>query len=97
MSSRARRRLPSGRVNASTTGTIFDPQDYFFLDTSGFGAGAYNIPLGPGSLAIAYLWRNRKWHRRISGCDDTSFDDFTLDVNGGTGDFYRHVLRYPLG
>ncbi len=32
-----------------------DSQDYFFLDTSGFGGGAYNIPLGPGSLAIAYL------------------------------------------
>ena len=23
------------------------PSDYFFLNTSGFGAGAYNIPLGP--------------------------------------------------
>ena len=31
------------------------PSDYFFLNTSGFGAGAYNIPLGPGSLAIAYF------------------------------------------
>ena len=23
-----------------------DPDDYFWLDTSGYGAGAYNIPLG---------------------------------------------------
>ena len=32
-----------------------DSQDYFFLDTSGFGGGVYNIPLGLGNLAIAYL------------------------------------------
>ena len=72
------------------------PQDYFFLDTSGFGGGAYNIDLGIGSLAIAYLggitsgtgdfWR-----------DDVSFNDFSLDVNGGTGNFYRHVLDVRLG
>jgi maltoporin len=73
-----------------------DSQDYFFLDTSGFGGGAYNIPLGPGSLAIAYLgaigsgtgdfWR-----------DDVSFNNITLNVNGGTGDLYRHVLDLRWG
>ena len=73
-----------------------DSQDYFFLDTSGFGGGVYDIPLGPGKLAIAYLggigsgtgdfWR-----------DDVSFNDITLDVNGGTGDFYRHVFDVRWG
>ena len=29
--------------------------------------------------------------------DDTSFDNFTLDVDGGTGDFYRHVLDLRWG
>jgi maltoporin len=73
-----------------------DSQDYFYLDSSGWGAGAYNIPLGPGSLAIAYIgginsgtgdfWR-----------DDVSFNDFTLDVHGGTGDFYRHTFDIRWG
>ena len=54
-------------VNGSTTGMIFDPSDYFFLNTSGLGGGAYNIPLGPGSLAIAYFGGNQKRHRRLSG------------------------------
>ena len=53
------------------------PQDYFFLDSSGFGGGAYNIDLGIGSLAIAYLGGIRSgtgdfWR------DDVSFNDFTL-------------------
>ncbi len=32
-----------------------DPNDWFWLDTSGFGVGAYNIHLGPGNLYIAWL------------------------------------------
>ena len=72
------------------------PSDYFFLNTSGIGAGVYNIPLGPGSLALAYFGGI------LSGTgnfflDDTSFDNFTLDVDGGTGDFYRHVLDLRWG
>ena len=56
------------------------PSDYFFLNTSGMGAGAYNIPLGPGSLAIAYFGGIKSglgdfW------LDDASFDDFTLDMD----------------
>jgi maltoporin len=73
-----------------------DSQDYFFLDTSGFGGGAYNIPLGPGSLAIAYLGGIRSGNGDFWR-DDVSFSDFTLDVNGGTGDFYRHVLDVRWG
>ena len=32
-----------------------DPQDWFWLDTSGFGVGAYNIHLGPGNLYVAWI------------------------------------------
>ena len=73
------------------------PSDYFFLNTSGIGAGAYNIPLGPGQLSHCLLWRHQKRHRRSFWLDDTSFDNFTLDVDGGTGDFYRHVLDLRWG
>ncbi len=32
-----------------------DPNDFFYLDTSGYGAGVYNIDVGIGKLAFAYL------------------------------------------
>jgi hypothetical protein len=32
-----------------------DPEDYFWLDTSGYGAGVYNIDVGVGKLAFAWL------------------------------------------
>jgi maltoporin len=32
-----------------------DPNDYFYLDTSGYGAGVENIDLGIGKLWVAYL------------------------------------------
>jgi maltoporin len=73
-----------------------DSQDYFFLDSSGFGGGAYNIPLGPGSLAIAYLGGIGSGTGSFQR-DDTNFNDFTLDVNGGTGDFYMHRLDIRWG
>ena len=72
------------------------PSDYFFLNTSGFGAGAYNIPLGPGSLAIAYFGGIKSGTGSFF-LDDTSFNNFTLDVDGGSGDFYRHVLDLRWG
>jgi maltoporin len=33
----------------------FDSQDYFWLDTSGYGAGVKNIDIGIGKLWLAYL------------------------------------------
>ena len=36
-----------------------DSEDYFWLNTSGFGVGVYNIPLGPGTLWIAWLGNNQ--------------------------------------
>ena len=35
-----------------------DPADWFWLDTSGFGIGAYNIHLGPGNLYVAWIGAN---------------------------------------
>jgi len=35
-----------------------DPNDWFWLDTSGFGIGAYNIHLGPGNLYVAWIMAN---------------------------------------
>jgi maltoporin len=35
-----------------------NPQDYFWLDTSGFGMGFNNIHIGPGNLWIAWLANN---------------------------------------
>jgi maltoporin len=32
-----------------------DPNDWFWLNTSGFGVGAYNIHVGPGNLYIAWI------------------------------------------
>ncbi len=32
-----------------------DPSDWFWLDTSGFGIGAYNMHLGPGNLYVAWF------------------------------------------
>ena len=32
-----------------------DPDDYFWLDDSGYGAGVYNIDVGVGKLAFAWL------------------------------------------
>jgi maltoporin len=72
------------------------PSDYFFLNTSGMGAGVYNIDLGIGSLAIAYFGGIRSG-TGTRFLDDTSFDDINLQVNGGEGDFYRHVLDIRLG
>src|SRR5260221_6049662 len=55
----------------------FDPNDYFWLDTSGYGAGVYNIDVGVGKLALAYF----------GGLDDSlishtsgTFYKHTLDV-----------------
>ena len=32
-----------------------DPEDYFWLDTSGYGAGVYNIDVGVGKLWLAWI------------------------------------------
>jgi maltoporin len=72
------------------------PSDFFFLDTSGWGGGAYNIPLGPGLLQIAYLGGIRSGTGTFF-LDDTSFNDVDLETNAGSGEFYRHVFDVRWG
>jgi maltoporin len=70
------------------------PQDYFFVDTSGYGGGVYDIDVGVGKLALAYFGGIRE------GTGDflrDNFNQFNLEVNGGQGDFYRHTFDVRLG
>ncbi len=74
-----------------------DSQDYFFLDTSGFGGGAYNIPLGPGKLAIAYLGgigSGDRLHFSATILASTISPSMLMEA---TGDFYKHVLDIRWG
>ena len=52
--------------------------------------------MGPGLLRIAYFGGTRSGTGTFF-LDDTSFNDVDLAVNGGTGEFYRHVLDLRWG
>ena len=52
MFSKARLRLPSGVVQRFYDRFNTDPDDYFWLDTSGYGAGVSNIDVGIGKLSL---------------------------------------------
>jgi maltoporin len=66
-----------------------DPNDWFWLDTSGFGVGAYNIHLGPGNLYIAWIGSN---HDNLN-LVNTSNQQFP---NNGIGDQFEQTfdVRY---
>jgi maltoporin len=53
-----------------------DPADWFWLDTSGFGIGAYNIHLGPGNLYVAWIGAN---HDSLNLVNDPDQENFTGD------------------
>src|SRR6266436_2449382 len=55
----------------------FDPQDYFYLDMSGYGAGVKNIDVGIGKLWVAYLGG---LDDDIASPDTGSFYKHSLDV-----------------
>jgi maltoporin len=55
----------------------FDPQDYFYLDTSGYGAGVKNIDVGIGKLWLAYLGG---LDNDLNSPNTGSFYKHTLDV-----------------
>jgi maltoporin len=63
-----------------------DPEDYFWLNTSGFGIGVYNIPAGPGTLWIAWLGSNN---------DNLGNSAFNT-VNDHVGNLYKQTfdIRY---
>ncbi|HSZ77813.1 MAG TPA: carbohydrate porin [Chthoniobacterales bacterium] len=61
-----------------------DPADWFWLDTSGFGIGAYNIHLGPGNLYVAWIGANHDSLDLVNDPDQANFvgDQFeqTIDI-----------------
>jgi maltoporin len=64
-----------------------DPEDYFWLDTSGYGAGVYNIDAGIGKLWLA--WIGGLNDNELSGDIGTTFkqtwDVRLKDINLGVG------------
>jgi maltoporin len=66
-----------------------DPNDWFWLDTSGFGVGAYNIHLGPGNLYVAWIGANHD-NLNLSNTPDQIFN------NNGIGDQFEQTfdIRY---
>jgi maltoporin len=72
-----------------------DSEDYFWLNTSGFGVGVYNIPLGPGTLWIAWLGNNNDNLNEASGFNGAS--GLTAFNKGDhVGDLYKQTfdIRY---
>jgi maltoporin len=72
-----------------------DSEDYFWLNTSGFGVGVYNIPLGPGTLWIAWLGNNNDNLNEASGFNGAN--GLTAFNKGDhVGDLYKQTfdIRY---
>jgi maltoporin len=68
-----------------------DPEDYFWLNTSGFGVGVYNIPLGPGTLWLAWLGNNND---NLNEGGSTGLNAF--NNNDHVGNLYKQTfdIRY---
>jgi len=72
-----------------------DSEDYFWLNTSGFGVGVYNIHLGPGNLYVAWLGNNQDNLNEATGFNGanglSAFNKFNH-----VGDFYKQTfdVRY---
>jgi maltoporin len=66
-----------------------DSEDYFWLNTSGFGVGVYNIPLGPGTLWLAWLGNN------IDNLNENGTVS-TFNLNDHVGNLYKQTfdIRY---
>lgn len=72
-----------------------DSEDYFWLNTSGFGVGAYNIHLGPGNLYLAWIGSNNdnlNENTGFSGSNGLS----TFNNNDHVGNLYKQTfdIRY---
>ena len=74
-----------------------DSEDYFYLNTSGFGVGVYNIPLGPGTLWIAWLGNNQDNLGEATGFNGANGLSSTSFNNSNTvGNLYKQTfdIRY---
>jgi len=68
-----------------------DSEDYFWLNTSGFGVGVYNIHLGPGTLWFAWLGNNEDNINEASGFSGTNGVDL-FNSTHTNGDLYKQTL-----
>src|ERR1700730_9968711 len=72
-----------------------DSEDYFWLNTSGFGVGVYNIHLGPGNLYLAWLGNNQDNLNEATGFNGASGLS-TFNKNDTVGNLYKQTfdVRY---
>jgi maltoporin len=72
-----------------------DSEDYFWLNTSGFGVGVYNIPLGPGTLWLAWLGNNQDNLNEATGFNGASGIS-AFNNNDRVGNLYKQTfdIRY---
>jgi maltoporin len=72
-----------------------DSEDYFWLNTSGFGVGVYNIHLGPGNLYLAWIGNNQDNLNEATGFNGASGIS-TFNRFNHVGDFFKQTvdIRY---
>ena len=72
-----------------------DSEDYFWLNTSGFGVGVYNIHLGPGNLYLAWLGNNNDNLNEATGFNGANGLS-TFNNHDTVGNLYKQTfdLRY---
>ena len=72
-----------------------DSEDYFWLNTSGFGVGVYNIHLGPGNLYLAWLGNNNDNLNEATGFNGANGLS-TFNKNDHVGNLYKQTfdIRY---
>jgi maltoporin len=72
-----------------------DSEDYFWLNTSGFGVGVYNIHLGPGNLYLAWLGNNNDNLNEATGFNGANGLS-TFNNHDRVGNLYKQTfdVRY---
>jgi maltoporin len=72
-----------------------DSEDYFWLNTSGFGVGVYNIHLGPGNLYLAWLGNNNDNLNEATGFNGANGLS-TFNNRDTVGNLYKQTfdIRY---
>ena len=72
-----------------------DSEDYFWLNTSGFGVGVYNIHLGPGNLYLAWIGSNNDNLGESTGFNGANGLS-TFNNNSHVGNLYKQTfdIRY---
>src|SRR5271157_4148780 len=68
-----------------------DSEDYFWLNTSGFGVGVYNIHLGPGTLWLAWIGSNNDNINEASGFNGTNAVT-AFNSTHTNGDLFKQTL-----